>query len=189
MCHAQVSPLWGGGADLPSRLSLNSSSHSNQGQGCPRSVARVFGASQTELKGFADSAAPFELAGTGLMFNRRNDGMGAPPNEPELIERAQHGDKEAVSILYQTYAQPVFQYISYRVKSDEMAEDLTADVFLRMVRGLPGYRLTGAPFLAWLYRIAANRVADFYRGRESITLEPIPEHYGSEVDLADHLVD
>ncbi len=115
--------------------------------------------------------------------------MAAPPNEPELIERAQHGDKEAISTLYQTYAQVVFQYISYRVESDATAEDLTADVFLRMVRGLPAYKLTGAPFSAWLYRIAANRITDFYRSHESARLEPIPEHYGSEVDLADDLAD
>lgn len=86
-------------------------------------------------------------------------------DEPQLIQRAQQGDKEAVSALYEAYAQPIFNYISYRVESDLVAEDLTAEVFLRMVSGLPGYTYTGAPFGAWLFRIAASRIADYYRQR------------------------
>jgi RNA polymerase sigma-70 factor (ECF subfamily) len=110
------------------------------------------------------------------------------PSEDELIQRAQHGDKEAVSILYETYVRSVFQYVSYRVSSDVIAEDLTADVFLRMLRGLPNYEQTGAPFSAWLYRIAANRITDFYRGHQSLNTEPIPEDYGHEPDLAEQMV-
>lgn len=109
------------------------------------------------------------------------------PNEEELIQRAQQRDKEALTILYQTFAQLIFQYISYRVKSDEIAEDLTADVFLRMIRGLPGYKQTGAPFSAWLYRIAANRITDFYRANQSLKTELISEAYGEEPDLAEPL--
>jgi RNA polymerase sigma-70 factor (ECF subfamily) len=43
------------------------------------------------------------------------------------------------------------------------AEDLTAEVFLAMVQRLPDYRQTGAPFEAWLYRIASSQIADLYR--------------------------
>jgi RNA polymerase sigma-70 factor (ECF subfamily) len=45
------------------------------------------------------------------------------------------------------------------------AEDLTAEVFVRMVEGLPRYRDIGNPFDAWLFRIASARVADFHRKR------------------------
>jgi RNA polymerase sigma-70 factor (ECF subfamily) len=110
------------------------------------------------------------------------------PNEEALIQRAQHGDKEAVSTLYEAHAQLVYQYISYRVKSDEIAEDLTADVFLRMVRSLPTYKQTGAPFSAWLYRIAANRIVDFYRGHQALNTQPIPEDYSVGPDLAERLM-
>src|SRR5689334_7172172 len=100
--------------------------------------------------------------------------MQPSPQERELVERAQRGDNEAVSMLYDTYAQAVFRYISYRVESDVIAEDLTGDVFLRMVRGLPEYQDIGAPFGAWLYRIAANRITDFYRGSQSRPADAIP---------------
>lgn len=87
------------------------------------------------------------------------------PDERGLIARAKQGDKNAVSVLYEGYAQAIFRYISYRVESDMVAEDLTADVFLRMVQGLPRYADSGAPFGAWLYRIAASQIADHHRGK------------------------
>jgi RNA polymerase sigma-70 factor (ECF subfamily) len=115
--------------------------------------------------------------------------MQPSPQERELVVRAQQGDKEAVGILYETYAQVVFRYISYRVESDVIAEDLTSDVFLRMVRSLPEYKDIGAPFGAWLFRIAANRITDFYRGRQTRQAEAIPETYSIDTDLTDRLED
>jgi RNA polymerase sigma-70 factor (ECF subfamily) len=80
-----------------------------------------------------------------------------------LIAQARQGDDDAITQLYQLYAQPIFRYISYRVTAQADAEDLTTEVFIRMVEGLPNYQITGAPFEAWLYRIAAARIADFHR--------------------------
>ena len=110
------------------------------------------------------------------------------PNERELIERAQKGDKAAVGTLYDAYIQAVFEFINYRVGSKDVAEDLTADVFLRMVRALPKYTFTGAPFGAWLLRIATNRITDFYREKRSEVSDSILENYGSnDPDPFDHL--
>lgn len=102
--------------------------------------------------------------------------MHPPPNERELIERTKNGDKQAMSVLYETYVQQIFQYISYRVPSEAIAEDLTADVFVRMIQGLPKYQYTGAPLGAWLFRVAANCVADYYRKNQ-------PAHATIEEDL------
>ena len=89
-------------------------------------------------------------------------------NEGQLIAQAQAGDKAAVSALYEAYVQAIHTYIGYRVESDNLAEDLTAEVFLRMLQGLPHYRDSGAPFGAWLYRIAATQIADYYRRNKRI---------------------
>lgn len=105
--------------------------------------------------------------------------MESLPNERQLIARAKAGDKAAVGALYEAYAQPIFRYISYRVESDVVAEDLTADVFLRMVQGMGRYEDTGVPFGAWLYRIAANLVTDHYRGRKRAT-EQLTENEPSD---------
>ena len=80
-----------------------------------------------------------------------------------LIQRAQQGDDDAVASLYRRHVGAITRYVGYRVADDAAVEDLTAEVFLQMVEGLPRYRITGAPFEAWLYRIAAARVADYYR--------------------------
>ncbi len=79
------------------------------------------------------------------------------------VRRAQSGDTGAVEFLYQQYVEAIYRYIYYRVSSRNDAEDLTAEVFVKMVEGLSHYRFTGAPFEAWLYRIASSRVIDFRR--------------------------
>lgn len=79
------------------------------------------------------------------------------------IEQAKQGDREAVSFLYQTYVEQIYRYIAYRVNSEQDAEDLTAEVFVKMVEGLHNYQDKGAPFEAWLYRIAHARVIDLRR--------------------------
>jgi RNA polymerase sigma-70 factor (ECF subfamily) len=83
--------------------------------------------------------------------------------EQRLIARAQAGDGDAMASLYRRHVDAIACYIAYRVPDAAAVEDLTAEVFLRMVESLPGYHPTGAPFEAWLYRIAATRVADHYR--------------------------
>ncbi|MFN8371401.1 MAG: sigma-70 family RNA polymerase sigma factor [Anaerolineae bacterium] len=107
------------------------------------------------------------------------------PEVQRLIQRAQKGDSKAVAQLYRTFAQRIYRYIAYRVSSSSDAEDLTAEVFVKMVEGLPVYRWTGAPFESWLYSIASARVIDFRRRTSrrpeselSETLdanEPLPE--------------
>lgn len=80
-----------------------------------------------------------------------------------LIRQAQAGDSTAVAALYQLYAGAIQRYMVFRAPSVQDAEDLTAEVFIRMVEGLPSYQITLVPFEAWLYRIASARIADFYR--------------------------
>ncbi|MBK8027421.1 MAG: sigma-70 family RNA polymerase sigma factor [Chloroflexi bacterium] len=79
------------------------------------------------------------------------------------VQQAQRGDMTAVQALYEHFVGDIFRYTYYRVSSRRDAEDLTAEVFVKMVEGLPRYRYTGAPFQAWLYRIANARVVDFHR--------------------------
>lgn len=92
--------------------------------------------------------------------------------EAKLIKRAKKGDKDAVGELYDRNYDPVFRYISYRVAQQTTAEDLTTDVFLRMIENLDTYQHRGRPILAWLYSIAKNLVIDHYR-QEGET-DPLP---------------
>lgn len=95
---------------------------------------------------------------------------------PHLVQRAQAGDRDAVSVLYRAYVRRIYRYLSARMPTSSDAEDATADVFVRMVEGLPGYKITGAPFEAWLYRIAASRVSDFYRSKPNRLNEALQDN-------------
>ncbi len=86
-----------------------------------------------------------------------------PLNIETWVQRAQNDDPDAVEALYEHYADAIYRFIYYRVSNRRDAEDLTAEVFVKMVEGLPAYRSRGAPFEAWLYRIARARVIDFQR--------------------------
>jgi RNA polymerase sigma-70 factor (ECF subfamily) len=86
-----------------------------------------------------------------------------PPQQvKQLIRRSQQGDAEALARLYAAFAPAVYRYIAFRAPASEV-EDLTAEVFLKMVEGLPSYQITEVPFEVWLYRIAAARITDYYR--------------------------
>lgn len=83
--------------------------------------------------------------------------------EQALIRAAQRGDNQAFAALYRASVDKIYRYVLYRVENAIVAEDITADVFLRMVEGLPKYEDRTSPLLVWLYRIAHARVVDHYR--------------------------
>jgi RNA polymerase sigma-70 factor (ECF subfamily) len=84
-----------------------------------------------------------------------------------LISAAQRGDPEAYDQFYSLYADKLFRYLYLRLGERESAEDLMGEVFVRVIRMLPRYRINStrpvAAFSAWLYRIAANLLTDHHR--------------------------
>ena len=85
--------------------------------------------------------------------------------DAELVVRAKAGDSGAISQIYERYATAIYRYIYYRVGEVELAEDLQADVFLRMLESIHRYEDRGWPISAWLYRIAHDRTVDTMRRR------------------------
>jgi RNA polymerase sigma-70 factor (ECF subfamily) len=76
-----------------------------------------------------------------------------------LVEAAQR-DPVKFGDLYELHFERVYAFISRRVNDRGTAEDLTADVFHKALANLGSYEFRGAPFAAWLFKIAANAVAD-----------------------------
>lgn len=96
-------------------------------------------------------------------------------SESTLIARAKD-DAEAFGDLYERYVDRIYSYICYRVGNDQDAEDLTARTFYRALDHFPSYEDRGAPFSAWLYRIAHNLVANWHRDnsrRKMISLDDL----------------
>ena len=83
--------------------------------------------------------------------------------EVDWVARAQHGEVDAIGALYDQHHDSIFRYLWLRVADRALAEDLTGDVFLRMLDALPRYQAQGIPFRAWLYRIAHNLMVDYFR--------------------------
>jgi RNA polymerase sigma-70 factor (ECF subfamily) len=99
--------------------------------------------------------------------------------DPELIQRAQQGDPHAIGELYLAHHEQTYKYICSRVGDPALAEDLTGEVFVRVVTRLPSYQDTGVPFQAWLYRIAHNLLMDHFRKTNrtfAVQLEPEGTH-------------
>jgi len=111
-------------------------------------------------------------------------GVGAPPDDTELVERAQ-GDAEAFGELYDRYVADIYRFVYSRLRDREVAEDVTSEVFFKALRAIDRYRPTGRPFRGWLYRIAANAITDHLRARRpAVDLEVAGQepHRGPGVD-------
>ena len=91
-----------------------------------------------------------------------------------ILKQAAGGDEQAFGMSYERYVGRIYNYVYYRTGNQYDAEDLTARVFLRAMKHIPNYQDRGIPFSAWLYRMAANALADYWRrqGRESQELPP-----------------
>ena len=85
----------------------------------------------------------------------------------QLVLRAKGGDIGAFEQIYQRYAPAIYRYLYYRIGDPELAEDLQAEVFLRMFESLQRYEDRGWPLSAWLYRVAHDRAVDALRRRQS----------------------
>jgi RNA polymerase sigma-70 factor (ECF subfamily) len=103
----------------------------------------------------------------------------------ELIKRAQQGDSAAVGALYDRHHTPIFRFVWSRVNNQQAAEDLTGDVFTKMVTSLSSYTISDVPFRAWLYRIARNLVTDEYRkqaGKTAVSLQDVETMIGLDAN-------
>jgi RNA polymerase sigma-70 factor (ECF subfamily) len=98
---------------------------------------------------------------------------GSEPEDRSLIEAAQR-DPSRFADLYEANFERVYAFVARRVGDRNTAQDLTADVFHQALANLARFEWRGVPFAAWLFRIAANAIADHCQraARERIIPEP-----------------
>jgi RNA polymerase sigma-70 factor (ECF subfamily) len=97
-------------------------------------------------------------------------------HEQELIAKARQGDAAALSTIYNQYAQKIYVYFYHRLGDRQLAEDLTGDVFVRVVEAADTSRFADTSLSGWLYRIAHNLLVDHLRKRreEAALPEQLP---------------
>jgi RNA polymerase sigma-70 factor (ECF subfamily) len=91
-----------------------------------------------------------------------------------LLERAREYDPEALGEIYDGYSEKIYHYIYRYLGEARLAEDLTAEVFLRLLEAIKASKGPRTHLSAWLYRVAHNLVVDHFRRRpreESLPLE------------------
>lgn len=86
---------------------------------------------------------------------------------PSLVASAQSGDVGAISELYNRYASVILRYLFARVYERELAQDLTQEVFIRVIKGINQFEYRGEKsLLGWLYTIASNVLSSYQRRRK-----------------------
>lgn len=95
-------------------------------------------------------------------------------DERLLIEAAKR-DPARFGELYQRYVYQVYAYVSRRVGTREEVEDITADVFHHALENLKAFEWRGAPFAAWLIRIASHRIIDRWRSTARESGNPVAD--------------
>jgi RNA polymerase sigma-70 factor, ECF subfamily len=98
--------------------------------------------------------------------------------DKELVRWAIKGDQDAFGKLYEENIDKIFKFVAARVSDRQTAEDITSKVFTKAWEKIGKYELRGAPFRAWLFRIARNTVIDHYRTSKEVmsfdTFEDLP---------------
>ena len=107
----------------------------------------------------------------------------------DVIARAQNGSPTDVGELYTRHYASIYRFLYYRTGDALTAEDLTSEVFLKMVRALPSYKAGSVPFQAWLYQIARNMAIDHYRRDRHYELVELDENLDSSGPDMDQMID
>jgi RNA polymerase sigma-70 factor (ECF subfamily) len=96
-------------------------------------------------------------------------------DEGRLLERARELDPAALEVLYDRYAPKISSYLYRRLGDPDLAEDLAAQVFLRMLEALRKNQGWTTSFSGWLYRIAHNLVVDHFRRSSRAVKVPLDD--------------
>ncbi len=89
------------------------------------------------------------------------------------VARAKEGDQEALRFLYVSYAHNIYGYVRSIVRDDHEAEDLTQQVFAKLMSTVGKYDERGVPFFAWLLRLAHNVAIDHLRSNRLMPTETV----------------
>lgn len=85
------------------------------------------------------------------------------PLEDRLIERARQGDQRAIAEIYEAFFDPIYTFIRWRVNDPGAAEDLTSEVFIKLLAALRSRHAPSHSLRGWLFRVARNVLYDHYQ--------------------------
>jgi len=89
------------------------------------------------------------------------------PIEKEIVGLLQKGDKKAITLLYENYADTLFGVILKILNNEELAQDALQETFIKVWKKAKSYNADKAKLFTWLYRIAYNTAIDKVRSQSN----------------------
>lgn len=119
-------------------------------------------------------------------FRRRRTLDHSPAGERLVLDavvRAKDGDGDALRFLYLRYADNVYGYVCSIVRDEHEAEDVTQQIFAKLLTALARYEPRSVPFSAWILRVAHNASIDHVRARRMVPCEEVrnPEQEAEDI--------
>jgi RNA polymerase sigma-70 factor (ECF subfamily) len=96
-------------------------------------------------------------------------------DEETLVRRAQQNDQVALTQIYEDNFDRIYRYIVMKIGDRTEAEDMTQQVFLKVLKSISSFKFKGMPFTSWLYRIAHNQVVDYLRKKSRRSTVPLDD--------------
>lgn len=87
-----------------------------------------------------------------------------------LQVKAAQKDISHFDVLYKKYYEQIFLYLFKRVETEDIAADITSQVFLKALTNLSRYKDQGLPFSSWLFRIARNELYDLHKHNKIVLI-------------------
>jgi RNA polymerase sigma-70 factor (ECF subfamily) len=103
-------------------------------------------------------------------------------DEMKLLHRAQALDEDALSEIHERYYTPIYRYIAFRISDTQTVEDLTSEVFLRLLRAIREKNAPQNTLRGWLYGVASRVVKEHYRSTKRMNLAPLEDEMMSKED-------
>jgi RNA polymerase sigma-70 factor (ECF subfamily) len=109
-----------------------------------------------------DLGTAVESPGEALVLSSRSQ-FPTDGQERDVVQRARSGDQQALAELYDLYFPRIYRYALARTGNPAEAEDITEEVFVRMLGAIGAFQWREAPFAAWIFRIARNQLVSHAR--------------------------
>ncbi|MBN1332001.1 RNA polymerase sigma factor [Candidatus Dojkabacteria bacterium] len=101
------------------------------------------------------------------------------PQEQKKLADKEKLNKKDFTLVYESYHERVYDFVLRRVSDQHIAEDLTSQIFEKIMKSIDDFQWQGISMSAWIFRVARNTVIDHYRKsnkyKGSVSLEDISE--------------
>lgn len=109
--------------------------------------------------------------------------------DESIMEAVKDGNLQQATLLFERYHKRIFNFLAQMTRDRELAEDLTQNVFLRIIKYRQSYR-EGSRFMSWIYQVARNVFSDHYQSSKNkvkgfVEVEKVSDHMADYNDAED----